>query len=141
MTCHFTALPTTFAPLDTEPSLTADALPNSPTQDHDSDNLGGVTELERLHGLIRRPISPMPIQRAHMVTMGWRRNLDDTMTPTSQPNHESTVKFTTQKVRFVRASYTLRSRTGNWGIVTNSAPIPDPIGGHPKGFKCWLTEK
>ena len=46
MTCHFTALPT-FAPLDTEPSLTADALPNSPTQDQDSDNLGGVTELER----------------------------------------------------------------------------------------------
>ena len=35
MTCHFTSLPTTFAPLDTEPSLTADALPNSPTQDQD----------------------------------------------------------------------------------------------------------
>ena len=47
MTFHFTALPTTFAPLDTEPSLTADVLPNSPTQDQDSDNLGGVTELER----------------------------------------------------------------------------------------------
>ena len=38
------------------------------------------------------------------------------MTPTSQPNHESTVKFTTQKVPFVRAPYTLHPEVENWEL-------------------------